>query len=117
MKSGLHAQRRRIHFTPQHRLLCHMGLCKFEFEFGAVGESSASPERAKGALEALGIEDDSDEEAGGGALVGALKGALKKFNISVKRYWNGQVTIFLLVLLPVFVLDLMTSLCGGFRSS
>ena len=26
----LHAQRTRIHFTPQQWLLCHMGLCKFE---------------------------------------------------------------------------------------
>lgn len=55
-----------------------------------MGESWASLEKAKGALEALESEDDADEEAVGGALVDALKGALKKFNISVQRYWNGQ---------------------------
>jgi hypothetical protein len=35
--SSLHvmtrAQRTRVHFCPQHRLLCHLGLYKFEFEF------------------------------------------------------------------------------------
>ena len=30
-----HAQRTRAHFYPQHWLLCHMGLYKFEFEFDA----------------------------------------------------------------------------------
>ena len=89
---------------------------KHLMKWGHWGKSWASLERAKGALEALEIEDDADKEAGGGALVDALKGAVKKSNISVQRHWNGQITSFLLVLKPVFVLDLTASLCGGFHS-
>ena len=32
-------QRTRAHFYPQHWLLCHMGLYKFEFEFEFAGVS------------------------------------------------------------------------------
>jgi hypothetical protein len=54
-----------------------------------------------------------------GELPDALKGALMKVNISEhhhQRNWNGQVTFFHLVVLPLFVPDLMASLCHGFHS-
>ena len=47
LRGEVGAQRTRTHFTPQHWLLCHMGMYQFEFEFAlALRVRSVSREEA-----------------------------------------------------------------------